>query len=82
MSETLCIPGEQQEVSEMPPGILKLMILVGERRGGLSSLAGHGDCCMRTTEKKVLEAEDLELEESSSIRSGQKAVQFGWGMGK
>lgn len=43
---------------------------------------GTRDCCMRTAEKKVLEAEDLDLEESSSIRSGQKAVQFGWGMGK
>lgn len=82
MSETFCIPGEQQEVSELPPGVLKLMILVGERRGGLSSPAGHGDCCMRTPKWQVLEVEGLELGESSPLRSGQKAMRFGWGMGK
>lgn len=74
MSETFCIPGEQQEVSEVPPGVLNLMILIGERRGRLS--------CMRTPKSQVPEVEGLELGESSPLRSGQKAVRFGWGMGK
>lgn len=37
---------------------------------------------MRTTERKVLEAEELELGESSSIGGGQRAVRFRWGVGK
>lgn len=74
VSETLCITREQQEVTEMPPGTLKLMILVGEGRGGLSSPARCSDCCMRTTKRKVLEAEELELGESSSIRVGDEKM--------
>lgn len=84
MSSTVPDTGEQREVSEWFPAILELMILVGERRGmnkWLPYLSGCGDCCIRTTKKKVLETEELDLGESSSIRGGQKAVQFDGGIG-
>ena len=48
----------------------------------LPRVVGCSDRCMRTTERKVLEAEELELGESSSIGGDQRAVRFGWGIGK
>lgn len=37
---------------------------------------------MRTTERKVLEAGEVELGESCFTGGGQRAVQLGWGVGK